>query len=389
MTTSRLQLIEPPDASIPSIAAEMRESFRVLDVTAAGWIAVASGTTVTPPASPPQSASYIVPEGATGAWAGRARAVAIYTSAGWIFRAPRVGWVAVVLDELSPYGRTYEYTGTAWVPWVLPPAQIPFDGYAAGTLFSGEDLGEILLEIDDHFRANDVTLDDHESRITDLEAGSGGGGGGGNVTPDDHPVSANAINDEFEAGSLDVKWTQVNAPATLTLNRGALLMLDASNTQDNIGMITQPFSGNIKMRAKVQPSINSLDTRGGILIGRSANGRFITHGIYNSGGPGFYGNKCTAFNAVSGGAYTGTSGLAGYSAASPGLPFWWYLEWEYDGTNVVARVSSSGYDGTFVQQFSEAAATFLGGAPDFIGIWVDRNNANALPYRFDWIRAGF
>lgn len=45
----------------------------------------------TPPASPAVGASFIVAEGATDAWEGRAQSVATWTSGGWRFLSPAEG----------------------------------------------------------------------------------------------------------------------------------------------------------------------------------------------------------------------------------------------------------------------------------------------------------
>ena len=175
MTTQNLQLIEPPDFAIPVAAAEMRETFRVLDALGAGWMAVLSASTTTPPTNPPQGATYRVPEGATGAWAGHAKHLAIYTQVGWVFRPPRLGWIALVLDANAPYGRVEEYTGTAWVPWLLPAVQVAYT--ATGTSFVSDNLQDLRSEIDTSLEAAGDILTDHESRIDAIEAGGASGGG--------------------------------------------------------------------------------------------------------------------------------------------------------------------------------------------------------------------
>lgn len=162
MTTQNLQLIEPPDFAIPVVAAEMRETFRVLDALGAGWMAVISSTTTAPPASPAQGATYRVPEGATGAWAGHARHLAIATQVGWVFRPPRLGWITVVLDQNGDYGRVEEYTSAGWVPWLLPASQVAVTNPGGSTFVSG-DLQDIL--------------GDHEERLDVLEVGGGAGSG--------------------------------------------------------------------------------------------------------------------------------------------------------------------------------------------------------------------
>lgn len=59
----------------------------------------------TPPASPAAGDTYIVAASPTGAWAGQAGKVAIWSGSAWVFGTPRVGWVAYIEDEgvLSAY----------------------------------------------------------------------------------------------------------------------------------------------------------------------------------------------------------------------------------------------------------------------------------------------
>lgn len=176
-------LAEPPDSSIPTAAAELRETFRVLDVVGAGWIAVLSFTTAAPPGSPQQGDAYLCPASATGIWAGHQNHLAIFTAVGWIFRSPRLGWIAVVLDQNTPYGQVLEYTGTQWEPWALPSSQVIVQ-QGSPTHFLSTNLTALVAEIGARFLAGEqvdadqqTELDDHEARIATLEAAGGGGGG--------------------------------------------------------------------------------------------------------------------------------------------------------------------------------------------------------------------
>lgn len=53
----------------------------------------------TPPASPAAGDTYIVAASPTGAWAGQAGKVAVWTESAWVFGTPRIGWQAYVEDE--------------------------------------------------------------------------------------------------------------------------------------------------------------------------------------------------------------------------------------------------------------------------------------------------
>lgn len=66
-------------------------------------LSVKSRAITAPPASPASGDTYIVPTGATGAWAGHAGDVAVWVpgspAGAWTFATPRTGWVTFVEDE--------------------------------------------------------------------------------------------------------------------------------------------------------------------------------------------------------------------------------------------------------------------------------------------------
>jgi hypothetical protein len=81
-----------------------------------GWVRALSITTTTPPSSPAAGDTYIVPAGATGAWADQTNKLAHYYGGGWKFRAPPKGITTVVLDE-GDAGVEYLFNNDgAWVP---------------------------------------------------------------------------------------------------------------------------------------------------------------------------------------------------------------------------------------------------------------------------------
>jgi hypothetical protein len=64
----------------------------------------------TPPGSPATGDRYIVAGSPTGAWAGHATHVTVWSGAAWIFYAPKAGWFSYVEDEAL----FYKFT-TSWV----------------------------------------------------------------------------------------------------------------------------------------------------------------------------------------------------------------------------------------------------------------------------------
>ncbi|MGR3484512.1 MAG: DUF2793 domain-containing protein [Paracoccaceae bacterium] len=85
------------------------EALRVLDVLV--QMSVTSRTVATPPPAPAAGARHIVPDGATGAWAGRAGEVAAFDGGAWAFHAPAPGWSTWVEDEDA----RATWNGAEWV----------------------------------------------------------------------------------------------------------------------------------------------------------------------------------------------------------------------------------------------------------------------------------
>jgi Protein of unknown function (DUF2793) len=84
------------------------DALRILDTLV--QLAVLDRDLTTPPSSPAEGQRWIVKTGATGIWAGHVNAIAAWQDGGWIFSAPRTGWVAFVADE----GTLLLWNGTAW-----------------------------------------------------------------------------------------------------------------------------------------------------------------------------------------------------------------------------------------------------------------------------------
>lgn len=77
---------------------------------AAAQLRVVSSNLTTPPGSPAEGAAYLVPAGATGAWASQAGQVAVSVNGAWVFLVPRAGWR--LWDEAAP--DWYMFDGVAW-----------------------------------------------------------------------------------------------------------------------------------------------------------------------------------------------------------------------------------------------------------------------------------
>jgi hypothetical protein len=78
---------------------------------AAAQLRVVSSALGTPPATAAEGASYLVPAGASGDWAGAVGRIAVRSNGGWTFLTPRAGWRA--WDEGIAAPRTFD--GSGWI----------------------------------------------------------------------------------------------------------------------------------------------------------------------------------------------------------------------------------------------------------------------------------
>lgn len=78
---------------------------------AAAQLSVISSSLGTPPAAATDGASYLLPSGAIGAWAGKAGKIAIWSNGGWVYLTPKPGWRT--WDESRSGFSAFD--GTDWV----------------------------------------------------------------------------------------------------------------------------------------------------------------------------------------------------------------------------------------------------------------------------------
>ncbi|PWW00235.1 uncharacterized protein DUF2793 [Hoeflea marina] len=84
------------------------EALQALDALV--QLSVLSRSLADPPGAPAEGDRYLVPAGATGAWAGRQDSIAAFQSGGWTLFAPRRGWLAWVGDEEA----LIAWSGAGW-----------------------------------------------------------------------------------------------------------------------------------------------------------------------------------------------------------------------------------------------------------------------------------
>lgn len=106
---------ETPRLGLPLLAAGQAQKHvthndALMRLDALVHLVVASRTQTVPPASPGETAAYIVPAGGTGVFAGHQDDLAIFEDGAWSFLDPRSGWQAWVSDEAEHH----VWTGTEW-----------------------------------------------------------------------------------------------------------------------------------------------------------------------------------------------------------------------------------------------------------------------------------
>lgn len=83
--------------------------------------AVESAALTTPPATPLPGEAWIVPAGATGAWAGHGTEIAVFQDSAWSFYDPAEGWQ--VFDRAND--ALLIFSGTQWVPVAAMGSGLP------------------------------------------------------------------------------------------------------------------------------------------------------------------------------------------------------------------------------------------------------------------------
>lgn len=91
------------------------EGMRRLDALV--QLTVEAADQAAPPVSPQDGERYILPTGATAAWAGRDGQIAVFEDTVWVFYAPQNGWIAWVRDTEEQ--RVFD--GSTWAPVQEPP----------------------------------------------------------------------------------------------------------------------------------------------------------------------------------------------------------------------------------------------------------------------------
>ncbi|WP_395689354.1 DUF2793 domain-containing protein [Aestuariivirga sp.] len=107
---------ETPLLKLPLLSAQQAQKHithneALLLLEAAVQLSVIGRGLAAPPAAAEDGARYLVPAGATGAWAGKAGQLALMQGGSWVFLMPRKGWRMWVEDE----GKLLLHDGVQWL----------------------------------------------------------------------------------------------------------------------------------------------------------------------------------------------------------------------------------------------------------------------------------
>lgn len=240
-----------------------------------------------------------------------------------------MGWVDRSLDKSTSKGDLLVYDGSA------------YQRLAVGS--------------DDHV----LTADSVESSGVKWAAAPGGGGGsvpGGSITSP--PASG---------------WSWVNqGTSTITTESDGAHTLKAAATGSNnlIGRVRSHSSGDV-ITAYIAHSFFAGHGGGGLCL-RSASGQLTFMYIKPSGGL-FWENWSTPTSFSS-------------NVGGRGLPehFRVWLQFEDDGTDIIARYSPVGYPGSFLTVNSVGRTSFLTGGPVEVGFMVRDNGNIGVMSLFSW-----
>lgn len=226
-------------------------------------------------------------------------------------------------------------------------------------------------------------------------AAASGGSSTANITPDTHPTTPTAYDDEFEAATLNARWTQNNRTGTAgaTFGQGAIILSSDNNvTPTNVYTITQAAPAGTAWRFRTKMSLDFAfgNNNGGICARESATQKVVGFGGFNNGSSinssALYFNSDTSFNSVLTSAAFSSTGLAYENSLRTNYLYW---EIERSGGNLILRYSSSGYDGTFTVYTTLTISSLFTTTIDQIGLQVDPRLSSAgtsAILRADWFR---
>lgn len=247
--------------------------------------------------------------------------------------------------------------------WVNGPAPASALDDLSDVILTGPSAGQVLT-----FDGSDWVNDDP----------TGGGGGGGLFSPDTPYASPDAVDDDFDAGSLDGKWATANGASTIHTDFSLDNHVGVYCVEGNFNGLKQSTSNvDQSIRAKFR---SAKDGSGTVVLGLFFKGgsNNIVEYVFQGATYNFYKGVYTG-GVASSGAFTGVSGGAFFNDLNHFQEFWLELKYTASGHTVDGLISLDG-----VQFYPMFTAQDLGANVTEMGISV--HGSSTLYSYIDWFR---
>lgn len=190
--------------------------------------------------------------------------------------------------------------------------------------------------------------------------------------PDTPPAIAGSLDDEFDAGSLNMtRWTWLNqGAATATLSKSRLLLTGDGSSTVMRGIYQTAPAAPWEVTAKIAPENLPQNYQ---FMGLIVWNTVLANGVW-------FGTFCS-----NQGVYVGQNNSYAYTNASPrNWPS--YFRLRYDGTNLLFSISNDG--AYWTQVYSVAATTYFtgGNLPNAVGLGVQLYSSATGAISVDWFR---
>lgn len=187
------------------------EAVRRLDALV--HLKLASVSTTEPPAAPEAGDCWFVPEGAGGAWTGRAGSIASFADGTWDFLTVGVGFTAFVAD----LDRMRRFDGVRWVPFAASPSggATELAIWEEDVALSGTSVASITLIPD---RALVLAV---STRVVEAVTGATGFDCGWSGEPEKFGAALNPAEGTANVGVIGPTAVYAPTPVLLSANGGA------------------------------------------------------------------------------------------------------------------------------------------------------------------------
>lgn len=221
-----------------------------------------------------------------------------------------------------------------------------------------------------------------------IASGGGGGATGVNITPDTHPASATAWDDEFEAGTTinTGLWTlhsPSGATLTTTVAEGSLAV--SVTSAPCYAMQAVPGSTPYTFVAKIACPLLASAFSPGMIIWNSSTGKALQFYLQAIATANTYIDEVTVNQSTFANVFSTEPLASSLSTYYPGLAGWVYLMVNNDGTNLNFYVSNTGVPKSFEKVLTQTLATWIGSATH-IGFEFFVNASTNPTAVCDWFR---